>query len=90
MAPFFLNLPPCMVGIEACGGAHHWARELQALGHIPRLPAAQFVKHYAKTKGNDTVDAEAICEAACRPSSCRTHSISTSMPFTQRLFQCAT
>ena len=44
MAPFFLNLPPCMVGIEACGGAHHWARELQALGHIPRLPAAQFLR----------------------------------------------
>jgi transposase len=67
MAPFFVNLPPCLVGIEACGSAHHWARKLQALGHTVRLMAPQFVKPYVKTNKNDAADAEAICEAVGRP-----------------------
>ena len=66
VAPFFANLPPCLVGIEACASAHHWARKLQALGHTVRLMAPQFVKPYVKSNKNDAADAEAICEAvAC-------------------------
>jgi transposase len=67
MAPFFVNLPPCLVGMEACGSAHHWARKLQAMGHTVRLMAPQFVKPYVKTNKNDAADAEAICEAVGRP-----------------------
>ncbi len=67
MAPFFINLPPCLIGIEACGSAHHWARKLQSLGHTVRLMAPQFVKPYVKTNKNDAADAEAICEAVGRP-----------------------
>lgn len=67
MAPFFANLPPCPVGMEACGSAHHWARKLQAMGHTVRLMAPQFVKPYVKTNKNDAVDALAICEAVGRP-----------------------
>ncbi len=67
MAPFFINLPPCLIGIEACGSAHHWARKLQAMGHTVRLMAPQFVKPYVKTNKNDAADAEAICEAVGRP-----------------------
>lgn len=68
MAAFFANLPPCLIGMEACGGAHHWARKLQSLGHTVRLMAPQFVKPYVKTNKNDAADAEAICEAVSRPS----------------------
>lgn len=64
---FFANLPQCVVGMEACGGAHHWARELEKLGHTPKLMAAQYVKPYVKTNKNDRADAEAICEAVTRP-----------------------
>ena len=64
---FFVNLPPCLIGMEACGGAHHWARELQKLGHTVKLMAPQFVKPYVKTNKNDEADAEAICEAVSRP-----------------------
>ena len=64
---FFANLPPCLVGMEACGGAHYWARELGKLGHTPRLIAPQFVKPYVKGDKNDANDAEAICEAVGRP-----------------------
>ena len=67
MAEFFVNLPPCLVGMEACGGAHHWARRLQAYGHTVKLMAPQFVKPYVKTNKNDAADAEAICEALTRP-----------------------
>lgn len=67
MATFFANLPPSLVGMEACGGAHFWARKLQALGHTVRLMAPQFVKPYVKTNKNDMADAEAICEAVARP-----------------------
>jgi hypothetical protein len=60
---FFAKLPPCLIGMEACGGAHHWARELQKLGHEVRLIAPQFVRPFVKTNKNDAADAEAICEA---------------------------
>jgi transposase len=65
---FFANLPPCLVGMEACSGAHYWARTLQRFGHTVRLMAPQFVKPYVKTNKNDAADAEAICEAVARPS----------------------
>lgn len=65
---FFANLPPCLIGIEACASAHHWARKLQALGHTVRLMAPQFVKPYVKSNKNNAADAEAICEAVSRPS----------------------
>ncbi|MCB1824553.1 MAG: IS110 family transposase, partial [Candidatus Competibacteraceae bacterium] len=68
MLPFFANLEPCLVGMEACGGAHYWARKLEALGHTVRLMAPQFVKPYVKSNKTDAADAEAICEAVGRPS----------------------
>ena len=60
-------MPPCLIGMEACGSAHHWARKLRSLGHDVRLMAPQFVKPYVKTNKNDAADAEAICEAVARP-----------------------
>ena len=66
VAPFFANLPSCLIGIEACASAHHWARKLQAMGHTVRLMAPQFVKPYVKSNKNDAADAEAICEAVIR------------------------
>lgn len=60
--------PGCEIGMEACGGAHHWARRLQALGYRVKLIAPQFVKPYVKSNKNDANDAEAICEAMSRPS----------------------
>ena len=65
--PFFARLQPCLVGMEACGGAHYWARKLEEFGHTVRLMAPQFVKPYVKTNKNDRNDAEAICEAVARP-----------------------
>jgi len=67
MLQFFAQLPACVVGVEACGGAHYWARELGKLGHTVRLMAAQFVNPYRKSGKNDVNDAEAICEAVGRP-----------------------
>ena len=64
---FFQKLPPCLVGIEACASAHHWSRELQALGHKVRLMPPAYVKPYVKRQKNDATDAEAICEAVSRP-----------------------
>jgi transposase len=64
---FFHKLPPCLVGIEACASAHHWSRELQALGHTVRLMPPAYVKPYVKRHKNDATDAEAICEAVSRP-----------------------
>ena len=64
---FFANMPPCLIGMEACGSAHHWARQLQKLGHTVKLIAPQFVKPYVKTNKHDVADAEAICEAVQRP-----------------------
>jgi len=65
--PFFANLPACLVGMEACGSAHYWARKLEKLGHTVKLMAPQFVKPYVKSNKNDAADAEAICEAVARP-----------------------
>ena len=64
---FFEKLAPCLVGIEACGTAHHWARELITLGHDVRLMPPSYVKPYVKRQKNDMADAEAICEAVTRP-----------------------
>lgn len=67
MLPFFAKLPPCLVGIEACGTSHHWARELIKLGHEVRLMPPAYVKPYVKRGKTDAADAEAICEAVTRP-----------------------
>lgn len=64
---FFSAQPPCLVAMEACGGAHYWAREIGKLGHDVRLIAPAFVKPFVKRQKNDAADAEAICEAAQRP-----------------------
>ena len=64
---FFASLPPCTVAMEACGGAHHWAREMAKLGHEVKLIAPKYVKPFVKRQKNDAADAEAICEAASRP-----------------------
>jgi transposase len=64
---FFVKLQPCLIGMEACSGAHDWARKLQAQGHTVRLMPPQFVKPYVKSNKNDAADAEAICEAVSRP-----------------------
>lgn len=64
---FFTGQPACVVALEACGGAHHWARELQAMGHEVRLIPPAYVKPFVKRNKNDAIDAEAICEAAQRP-----------------------
>lgn len=68
MLEFFAELSPCLVGIEACPSAHHWGRELQALGHTVRLMPPSYVKAYLKRGKNDANDAAAICEAVTRPS----------------------
>lgn len=65
--PFFAQLAPCLIGIEACGGAHYWARELSGLGHRVKAMNPGFVKPYLKGNKNDCNDAEAICEAIQRP-----------------------
>lgn len=67
VAEFFANLPPCLVGLEACCGSHYWSRVLSRSGHTVRLIAPQFVKPYVKSNKNDANDAEAICEAVSRP-----------------------
>ena len=64
---FFGRLSRCLIGMEACATAHHWARELMALGHEVRLMLPQYVKAYVKRNKNDAADAEAICEAVRRP-----------------------
>ena len=66
MLSFFANLELCLIGMEACGSAHYWARKLSELGHTVRLMAPQFVKPYVKTNKSDRNDAEAICEAVAR------------------------
>jgi transposase len=63
---FFQKLPPCLIGIEACASAHHWSRELQAMGHSVKLMPPAYVKPYVKRHKNDATDAEAICEAVTR------------------------
>ena len=64
---FFEALPRCVVGMEACGSAHYWGRELRRLGHDVRLMPAAYVKPYVKRGKTDAADAEAICEAVRRP-----------------------
>jgi len=68
LLPFIANLPPCLIGMESCGGSNFWAREFEKLGHTVKQMAPQFVKPYLKgNKKNDAVDAEAIAEAVVRP-----------------------
>jgi transposase len=62
-----VGLPPCLIGMEACGGAHEWARKFQDHGHRVGIMMARFVAPYRKSSKNDGNDAEAICEAAARP-----------------------
>ena len=68
MLEFFADLPPCLIGIEACPSAHHWGRELTGLGHTVKLMPPSYVKAYLKRSKNDANDAAAICEAVTRPS----------------------
>jgi Transposase len=68
LLPFVAQLRPCLVGMEACGGAHYWAREIAKRGHEVRLMSPRFVRPYVKSNKNDARDAEAICEAVGRPS----------------------
>ena len=68
MIPFFENLSPCIVAMEACPGAHHWGRTLRDLGHESKLIPPKYVKPFVKRVKNDAADAEAIAEAALRPS----------------------
>lgn len=67
MLPFFARLPSCLVGMEACGTSHYWARELIKLGHEVRLMPPAYVKPYVKRSKTDAADAEAVCEAVTRP-----------------------
>lgn len=64
---FFENLGPCLIGMEACGSSHHWARQFRKLGHEVRLMPAMYVKAYVKRGKSDAINAEAICEAVTRP-----------------------
>jgi len=68
MLAFFSELPPCLIGMEACATSHHWARTLMALGHEVRLIPPAYVKPYLRRQKNDAADAAAICEAVTRPS----------------------
>lgn len=68
MLAFFAGLSPCLIGMEACAGAHYWARELAKFGHEVRLMPPSYVKPYVKRGKTDAIDAEAICEAVTRPS----------------------
>src|SRR6202045_744725 len=68
LLPFVAQLQPCLVAMEACGGAHYWAREIAKRGHEVRLMSPRFVRPYVKSNKNDARDAEAICEAVGRPS----------------------
>ena len=64
---FIVNIPPCLIGMEACGSSNYWARKFRAMGHEVKLMSPQFVKPYVKSNKNDYNDAEAICEAVTRP-----------------------
>ena len=68
LAEFVVNLPPCIIGMEACGSAHYWARKFQSMDHTVKVMAPQFVKPYIKSNKNDANDAAGICEAVSRPS----------------------
>ena len=68
LLPFVAALPPCTIGMEACAGAFHWAREFGRAGHVVRIISPRFVKPFVRGNKNDGNDAEAICEAMQRPS----------------------
>jgi len=68
LVQFIAQLPPCTIGIEACGGANHWVRVFEQFGHTVKMMAPQFVKPYVKSNKSDAADAVAICEAVQRPS----------------------
>jgi len=68
LLPFLAKLSPCLIGMEACAGAHYWAREVEKLGHTVRLMSPHFVAPYRKSQKNDGNDAAAIGEAVGRPS----------------------
>jgi transposase len=68
LLPFLARLSSCTVGLEACAGAHYWAREIEKLGHKAKLMSPHFVAPYRKSQKNDGNDADAICEAVGRPS----------------------
>jgi transposase len=65
--PFIAQLPPCLIGLEASGGTHYWAREFTKLGHTVKLMSPQFVRPYVQRQKNDANDAAGICEAVGRP-----------------------
>lgn len=65
---FIANMPPCLIGIEACGASHYWSRKFKNCGHTVKIMSPQYVKPYVKTNKNDQNDAEGICEAVTRPS----------------------
>ena len=67
MIEFFGKLPPCLIGMEACATAHHWAREIGSSGTTVRLMPPSYVKAYVRRQKNDAADAAAICEAVTRP-----------------------
>ncbi len=68
VAVFLAKLEPCLIGLEACATAHHWAREIGQRGHEVRLIPPSYVKAYVRRQKNDAADAAAICEAVSRPS----------------------
>ena len=68
LSAFVAQLPPCLIGMEACGGSNYWTRTFEKWGHTVRMMAPQFVKPYVKSNKSDSADAEAICEAVQRPS----------------------
>ena len=68
MRVFIAQQPPCLIGMEACGSAHYWARKFRSIGHTVKLMSPQYVKPYVKGHKNDSRDAEACCEAVGRPS----------------------
>lgn len=68
LMPFIVNLPSCLIGVEACGSSHYWVRQFKKCGHTVKAMPPQFVKSFVKSNKNDLNDAEAICEAVQRPS----------------------
>jgi transposase len=80
MHEFFSQIEPCLIGMEACGSAHYWGRELKAMGHEVLLMPPAYTKPYVKRGKNDAVDADAICEAMSRPGILRRSGLSPPTP----------